>query len=71
MLCTHGCSQNADKGGGDPRHGISKWAGPWRSFVAKVFVLLDSTIICPLYKLTLAHQSQVTLNLTASLCYLL
>lgn len=27
--------------------------GPWRSYVGKFFVLLDSIVICPLYKLTL------------------
>jgi len=48
MLCNYGCSLNAAVGG-DPRHGVSKWAGPWRTYVAKVFVLLDGIVICQLY----------------------
>jgi len=56
-------------GGGGPRHGAPKWA--LGAVMLHSFVPLDSTVTCPLYKLTLAHQSQVTLHLTASLCYLL
>jgi hypothetical protein len=32
-----------------------------------VFLVLGSTIICLLYKLTLSHQAQVTMQLTVSL----
>ena len=56
-------------GGGDPRHGAPKWA--LGAVMLHSFVPLDSTVTCPLHKLTLAHRSQVILHLTASLCYLL
>jgi len=68
MFCIHGCSHNAGTEVSETRRFE---VDPRRSYVAKVFVLLDSTVICSLYKLTLAHQSQVTLHLTASLCYFL
>jgi len=45
--------------------------GPWRCYVAYDFVLLGSMVTCSLYNLTLADQSQVILQLTVSLCYLL
>jgi hypothetical protein len=37
--------------------------GPGPDFVACVFVFLCSIIICRLYKLTLSHHTQVTLQL--------
>jgi hypothetical protein len=36
--------------------------------VAYVFVFLGSIVICRLFKLTLSHQAQGTLQLTVNLC---
>jgi len=36
-------------------------------YIPYVFILLGSIIICQLYKLTLSHQAQFTLQLTVSL----
>jgi hypothetical protein len=40
--------------------------GPVPQYVTYVFVTLGSVIICPLYKLSLSDQAQVTLQLMGS-----
>ena len=45
--------------------------GPCPTCVAYVVVFIGSTFICTIYKLSIAEQSQVILQLTVSLCDLL
>jgi len=40
------------------------------NYIAYVFVFLSSVSICQLYKLTLADQAQITLQVRVSLSYL-
>jgi hypothetical protein len=58
---------SADEMRGKPVPIIGAQQGARGRTVSYVFVFLGSTIICPLYKLTLSDQVQVTLQLRVSL----
>jgi hypothetical protein len=63
------------EGGGGSHYKIhvpwSPEGGPGPNYVAYGFIFLDGIIVCPLYKLTLSDQAQVTLQLRVSLSDLL